>query len=367
MEAPNQFQLELAIDGYLAQLQTGGNYSSEDILELRSHLIENVDELKQKKLSTEEAFIIAKKRLGKEEELAREYNKVNGVRFSNRDLFITVLSICTFLFLYYFYNLVTGAVGKAVYFKAVNPFILGLIKYSFQLLYVALVLYMVINCKKYYTWAEKRFIKSPSNFAAVSITILVTVYLFFYFSPGFFNGYNGLSVFERQSRYDAFNIDNELSSTFFWLIPCIWMLSIFFAFTNSYKKIKFLNYIINETGYLALFLIGVFWDFIAAVSRTYNTLFHNYETGKSILFALFWLAGMLIFNLHVKKNILTRNLFFLAFGVIMEFAAGMWMNPKLRDGLPVSIYFIALIIGAAAGYIIARVIKKKSTKIAISG
>ena len=134
METSGQFQLELAVDSYFQQLQLKGNYTPDDITELKSHLLDEVDALQQKQLDKEEAFMVAKKRLGKEEVLNREYTKVNGLRFYNRDLFITALSICTFLFLFYFYSLVTDAIRQASYFKSSNPFAYGVTNYVFQFL-----------------------------------------------------------------------------------------------------------------------------------------------------------------------------------------------------------------------------------------
>lgn len=61
METPGKFQLELAVDSYLQQLQLKGNYTPDDIEELKSHLLDEAAALQQKQLNAEEAFMVAKK------------------------------------------------------------------------------------------------------------------------------------------------------------------------------------------------------------------------------------------------------------------------------------------------------------------
>jgi hypothetical protein len=361
METPGKFQLELAVDSYLQQLQLKGNYTPDDIEELKSHLLDEVDALQQKQLDKEEAFMVAKKRLGKEEVLNREYTKANGLRFYNRDLFITALSICTFLFLFYFYNLVTGAVRQASYFKNSSSFSFGITNYIFQFLFLGGILYLGFNSKKYIAFLEKYFVRSPENFSAIFIVLLVLIYFMMQFGTRMLHMPTGISLTERQSRFESFIIDNELKSTVDWLFPAVWMLAIFIAFTKSYKRINFLNYIVNDSRYIALFLLGVFWDFVAAASRMYNDLFINNEWGKAILFGVIWCIGMLIFSAHLKKNNLIRTIYFISFGFIMELAAGIWLNPKLRMGMPVSVYFITMVVGGALGLLLAGLIKQKQT------
>ena len=149
MEATNQFQLELAIDGYLQQLQSKGNYTQDDILELKSHLQENVYELAKKQLSQEEAFLIAKKRLGKEEDLNVEYKKVNGTLFYNRDLFVIVLSICTYLLFSYLYTISHNGLQYLAISGDENIYLLGVINYVLQIIIVVGFIYLGFNNKKY--------------------------------------------------------------------------------------------------------------------------------------------------------------------------------------------------------------------------
>ena len=357
METSNQFQLELAIDGYLQQLQTGGNYTPDDILELKSHLLENVDELKQKQLNAEEAFIIAKRRLGKEEELNEEYKKVNGSVFYNRDLFVIVLSICTYLLFSYLYTISKNGLQYLATSSGKSIYLLGITNYVLQIAIVVSFIYLVFNNKKYLSKVNKLFSKSPANFSSLLIILLVTLY---YIDMNFQkNVSKHLPVDDFRERYYQFMIDLNINDFIRIALGGAVLIAILAAFVTSYKKVKFLDNIINNSGYITLFCLGFFWDAVAASSRMLNGIWLNNMLISSIAFGIIWFIGMLIFYIYLKKNILIRTLFFISFGFLMELAAGIWINPLLINGFPVSVYFIALVIGGSLGYLVAGILKRK--------
>lgn len=363
METSNQFQLELAIDSYLQQLQSKGNYTQDDIMELKNHLQENADELTKKQLSEEEAFIIAQRRLGKEEELNNEYKKINGTIFYNRDLFVAVLSIYTYLLFSYLYTISQNGLQYLALSTGKNIYLWGIVSYVIQIVIVGSFIYLIFNNRKYLNKTGNLFSISPANFAAILIILIVTLYFIdLYFQK---TASRHLSADGIRERYYQFTINGEFYSLIRIILGSVILISILAAFVTSYKKVKFLDNISNNAGYIALFCLGFFWDGIAASARMLNGIFHNNMLVSSIGFGIIWFFGMLIFNFHLKKNIIARNLVFISFGFIMEFAAGMWMNPHLRNGLPVSIYFIGLIVGCGLGYLTAKIIRRKrSLKIA---
>ena len=363
MENANQFRLEVAVDSYFQVLQEKGNYTSEDILELKSHLLDNVTELKKKDLEDDEAFIIAKKRLGKEEELRLEYKKVNGNRFYNRELFILVLSISTYLFAYYFYNFINDIIKQYAIFGNKNLTVFGTMNYLFDVTFTIGILYLVFNCKKYFRAAEKLFTKSPVNFSLILVALVVLIYVFNLMGGKMFFKFDLLSSEELQSRYYAFEISHTLRAFISAGLACVWIVAILIALIKSYKKVNFMDNIINDSGYIPLFLVGLFWDGVAASARMLNG--HNNFFISFSVFGMIWLIGMMIFNIYLRKNILARNLIFISFGFLLELGAGIWMNPALKAGMPVSIYFIALAIGGISGFAIANFIKSRHIKIAV--
>jgi len=70
------FDLEQHVKSWGDYLRSKG-MSETDVIELESHLLDQVDDLAKNGLSTEEAFIISVKRLGNVNMISEEYSKIN--------------------------------------------------------------------------------------------------------------------------------------------------------------------------------------------------------------------------------------------------------------------------------------------------
>ena len=72
------FDLEERVRAWTDGLRSRGAFRSEDVVELESHLRDEIDALTKIGLSAEEAFLVAEHRVGGPEALAAEYAKVHG-------------------------------------------------------------------------------------------------------------------------------------------------------------------------------------------------------------------------------------------------------------------------------------------------
>ena len=81
MENRNEFNLENNIKQWKLNLTSKNNLTKANIIELENHLLESVNDLKSKGLNEEESFIIARKRIGKIDDICLEFDKVN-INFS---------------------------------------------------------------------------------------------------------------------------------------------------------------------------------------------------------------------------------------------------------------------------------------------
>lgn len=72
------FDLEKSVRTWTDGLRSRGAFRAEDIVELESHLREEIDGLVKAGLSGEESFLVAERRVGRPEALAAEYAKVHG-------------------------------------------------------------------------------------------------------------------------------------------------------------------------------------------------------------------------------------------------------------------------------------------------
>jgi hypothetical protein len=71
------FDLEMNIRSWCDYLRSHGALEEEDILELESHLRDQIDDLASSGLSEEEAFIISVKRVGNLSTISEEYAKIH--------------------------------------------------------------------------------------------------------------------------------------------------------------------------------------------------------------------------------------------------------------------------------------------------
>ncbi|HKL41874.1 MAG TPA: permease prefix domain 1-containing protein [Clostridia bacterium] len=71
------FDLEENIISWCDYLRSSGKLKEEDVLELKNHLREQIDDLKKQGLSDEEAFLISVKRLGNINTVSEEFSKIN--------------------------------------------------------------------------------------------------------------------------------------------------------------------------------------------------------------------------------------------------------------------------------------------------
>ncbi|WP_149275091.1 hypothetical protein [Pareuzebyella sediminis] len=85
MENRTEFSIDKSINNWKHQLSKTANFTEDNINELESHLLDEIQELNKIGLNEEESFLVASKRIGTIEQLTFEYSKVNRkVYFRNR-------------------------------------------------------------------------------------------------------------------------------------------------------------------------------------------------------------------------------------------------------------------------------------------
>lgn len=77
MENPTSFELSRAIQRWRENLTQSPAIRRENLAELEAHLRDSVAELETRGLSEEEAFVVARRRIGRSDILEREFAKVN--------------------------------------------------------------------------------------------------------------------------------------------------------------------------------------------------------------------------------------------------------------------------------------------------
>ncbi len=100
MQSKTQFNTEQEIGQWKEALQASGNIDQESLMELESHLLEEIDNLQHKGLSDAEVFLIAQNRIGSCETIGKAYKRSGRFDFGKNSLLAQA-----FLFLFTFYSL----------------------------------------------------------------------------------------------------------------------------------------------------------------------------------------------------------------------------------------------------------------------
>lgn len=101
MGETNMFDLNECIKKWRVGLAQSQSLGKKDIDELEGHLREEIDHLKESKLSDEEAFLVATHRLGDSVCIAEEYAKIDYGHIFRRRFFWAVVGVLVYLLLTY--------------------------------------------------------------------------------------------------------------------------------------------------------------------------------------------------------------------------------------------------------------------------
>ncbi|MBN2590493.1 MAG: hypothetical protein JXA96_11580 [Sedimentisphaerales bacterium] len=232
------FNLDEKIIKWRDSLRKSKSLETKDIDELEGHLRDEINELSGSKLSEQEVFLIATRRLGQTDILADEYAKVNtGARTINRISFgITV--ILMYMIATYFAKYVAEICIWLVISNGITNYVtLGYIGFSAETLTVIIMLmssYIFYNILKkesaFETWINRLCTR-----LTMLIYLLMFVVIIVYYQMAFHIPIPGMRTMDIQTQ-----IDMALSYTrLLWsvLLPAFLMIYLIFLNGKS-KKVK---------------------------------------------------------------------------------------------------------------------------------
>ena len=173
MERSTQFDLTQEINSWKSQLLHTESFNKEELDELESHLLDEMDDLSEGKLNHEEKFIIAQHRLGSEKLLAKAYKSTKGFNFQKLSWFGQAL-----VFMSIFMVVSRMAVllfGNTLYDEHTwfNSNILGA-----AIIYIGLKAPAAITVYLLYRWTQKKAeITKANNVAILSLVLLCGLHL----------------------------------------------------------------------------------------------------------------------------------------------------------------------------------------------
>ncbi len=352
--ATSNFELQPAIENWLAAMQHKGGITPDDLNELKSHLLESTDDLHAKGLSIEEAFIISMHRLGNESQLADEFKKVNGNTLIRSEWVLMILGVLLFLLIrscWFALNSLTFSLGAYGYISSETSILLEFLKSGILLL----IIYKIMNSQSIIKFLMKYFYKNPVNFSFLFVSIAsISIYAFYLLK-------SWLSFWLSRGHPAVFDYGDGLLVYSFWVVPIGFYILLFYKLireASSNRRFK-IGFVINTANFLFFFLFGIGWEFLAAITRLVG-YGRSMWLEVSVFGFVFFIGSYLIVRYVVKKTLI-KLFVFCSFAAVVELTGG-FLNPLLTMGTPLSVFAYSLIAGIGAGYFLGRLFRRRSGK-----
>lgn len=349
MESPN-FNIKQAIENYVDCINGKGSLTESDKNELTSHLYDSAESLIKLGLNEEESFLIASKRIGKVDQIAKEYNKVN---FSLAAGKVWVYLFTGFNVFYGIPSLLLTLLAAFYYFIH-QEFNTSIIAVSI-IITLHIILITGLCCVTAFklqisTFIENQVEKKPFRLILLtSIPLLIKLLSVRWFPA---------DIIQMTLRYHIREFGSDLVefSAYFTVIIAIGMiLSIIFSIgkvTGSSTKSLF-----NYPPAAFLFLFGILVEFIAASTRIFHL---DNIILRSVIFGLIYFsASILLVSYNKTKNINRHLLIAISFGFLMETVFGI-MADMDRERSYTAYFVSALLLGVVLGQFVGRNLQNKN-------
>ena len=136
------FELKEQIIKWLSLLEADESYKKTDVEELESHVLEEIDQLKDKGLNEEEGFWVATHRIGNVKDLNVEFKKVNSILIWKKRLLLVIGGFLFFTIMPQIFRIFT----YRLYFIKMNINSFPIILYSIlQILGISFMVYLIFS------------------------------------------------------------------------------------------------------------------------------------------------------------------------------------------------------------------------------
>lgn len=358
--ATTNFQLQTAIDNFIERLNSKGGFTSDDLNELKSHLADSVLDLQLKGFSQEESFLVASCRIGNENELSTEFQKVNGTITGRPQLFFIITGMLMFFLLYQVWGLfrsLSQYIALKIESNAEGSFFISLF-FSFLLIGGY---FFILKSARSIALLERRFFRKQDNFSVIYVAgaLVLTILIMYLESILARDNYTLL----RSRQWNHIITDGSYNEVSFWIVPVGFLLiTIFFLFKRENEKFS-LRKLLNNTGLIFFISTGVIWETIAAYSRFITRGMVDMLV-VALIYAIVFSIGIFVLASYIDHKPLRKIIAFSAFAIIIEFGGG-FVNPLLSMGGLLSVFFYCLVGIGAIAYLSGRFFYKKTNSIAV--
>lgn len=284
-QTPIIFNLDKEIETWQQQIQSGA-LTPDDVEELTHHLQDEISELSTNGLSEEEAWFVARHRIGQPITINSEFTKVNPDFAANRNLLMLFwgATFCMFLQTFFFcfndWLLAIPGMPHKPLFKLLTIDQACIVLYILSTVLVCIVLGVVLKSVKLLLW----FNAFASNHSSLLTTLLVTVGVF----AAAIN-YRGIAT-HITLNYNDLEVRNAAS-----LLGFIFYGSLIFCtawFTMRYRKKEFRtpHVFFTNINWVNSLCIGIIAESLVCTGNLFRTLVFKYM----LIAVLYTIAGYII-------------------------------------------------------------------------
>ncbi len=123
MEKDGDFDLDTQVTVWYKHLNSQTEVTEADAEELKTHLLDLIDELKAAGLDNEEAFWVASKRMGKTSDLGSIYTDINKPIVQIRRSLVILAGVLAYFLLYHFINCSSKLLYIVLLYSKINGYV----------------------------------------------------------------------------------------------------------------------------------------------------------------------------------------------------------------------------------------------------
>ena len=348
------FQLQDAVDNYIDVVNRDAVLTPSDERELRAHLVDATEALQKSGLTSEEAFFIAVKRVGRGELIAEEYKKVNNSFQPGNIWAYMLLGFSIITTVLWLYDMTSGLLGSYLkqHFSSRSSETHTII-IVFNLLICVGIWSILKWGASFSTWLHRIIQKKP--WFTILIVFIVPACVFTLRLP-LSPRKDSLNFLYPHLYYALSNTLVTLSSYF--VLMSAGMIVLLSIFSIAHPGKVSVRSLFEKPSVIFLLLFGFSTELLAAMCRLFNESSVFFPV---LLFAIVYaIAAFLISYYNGHKRLFYLVVFSLV-GLILETWSGI-MADLSRGRTIYTVYFVtALIAGVLIGCFAGIKVKQTST------
>ncbi|MBX2930699.1 MAG: hypothetical protein KF781_01990 [Chitinophagaceae bacterium] len=298
----SKFQLEYAINAFVQDIAEKGTVTALDEKELKSHLHETIQNLTTQQLTEEEAFVVAKLRMGNTEILAQEYKKVNGVNMLNKEWVFIFLGIALTIVAKTFLMFADYYITHQVFLNKLTISAGAYLLSACYLLLAFLAILLFIKGEVFTKFIKAKLLDNNVWAMALFVTFLgfITTIMYGNFIGSPFKGY-------LDTHINVLYYNNFAEAILRGTVPVTVVLGLLFSTQSVNKKFGW-GVVFTSNYYLYSFLLGFGAEFVAALFG--RMLFTNGIIIESVFFGItYFICAYNFFKYNPTMNLLHFCLF----------------------------------------------------------